>query len=94
MPHTSRDSRPSSDPCPHGHRALGTITRIFHAEQRGLIQTAEGRRVHFDVHDVIHGNFFELEPGDEVRTEFLLQGETRGLHAVRVQPLAKHHLTD
>lgn len=78
----------------HGRRTVGKVASLFPERGYGVIETPDGMSVLFGVHEVIAGNFFELEPGDPVHTEFSAQGAKQPVHATSVQPLGKHHLTE
>lgn len=94
MQHALHTHDGSHEDAIHGRRTLGKVARLCPEEGHGVIETADGLAVRFNVHTVIHGNFFEFEPGDAVHTEFSAIAAHAPLHATSVRPLGKHHLTE
>lgn len=68
----------------------GKIVGLSH--DYGFIATSDGREIYFHKNSVIHGNFDDLEDGDEVRVAIHPREGEKGPQASTVVPIGKHHL--
>lgn len=69
----------------------GTVSKIFHYEGYGFIDSSTGDEIYFHRNSVVNGDFEKLEVGSDVRFEQSV-GE-KGPQATTVKPIGKHHLT-
>ena len=70
----------------------GKIVGMSH--DHGFIAASDGREIYFHKNSVIHGNFEDLEPGDEVRLAIVVGEGEKGPQASTVAPIGKHHLVE
>lgn len=68
----------------------GRIAALLPAEDRGRIETPDGRELTFHRNSVLNADFDRLKVGDEVRFEEQTGGEE--LRASSVRLIGKHHL--
>lgn len=80
--HAKRRSR-----APHGR-----VSKMFHKEGYGFIETADGREIYFHENSVLNGSFRKLCVGTEVR--FAEEQGDEGPQASTVKPVGKHHPSD
>ncbi|MGE5626084.1 MAG: HPF/RaiA family ribosome-associated protein [Bacillota bacterium] len=73
----------------HVPPAHGRVTQIYKAADYGVIQTPEGREIHFHRHSVADDDFDSLVTGNEVR--FTEVPGDEGPWASTVHTLGKHH---
>ena len=72
----------------HDEHHTATIARIFHDQDFGFLETADGREVYFHRHSVQDANFDKLKQGVEVW--FTEEQGKQGPQAKRVT-VGKHH---
>ena len=67
---------------------VGTITKLFHDKEHGLITASGGDEAHFHKHCLWDTRFNELT--EEQQVEFEMQPSTKGFLAfhIRILPLA------
>jgi len=70
----------------------GRIVGLSH--DHGFIATSDGREIYFHRNSVIHGDFEDLEDGDEVRLAIHPGEGEKGPQASTVAPVGKHHLVE
>lgn len=70
----------------------GTVAGL--SQDHGFIDTTDGRQIYFHKNSLIHGDFEELEAGDEVRLVIHPGEGEKGPQASTVAPIGKHHLVE
>jgi len=65
---------------------VGTITKLFHDKEHGLIRDKNGEEAHFHKHCLWNIQFKELLEKQAV--EFEIQPSTKGFLAFHIRPLA------
>lgn len=74
----------------HEVPAHGRVTELIPEEDYGRIQTPDGRDIYFHRNSLVHGNYDELELGNEVR--FVEEAGEEGPQASSVYLEGKHHV--
>jgi ribosomal subunit interface protein len=70
----------------------GTIAGM--SLDHGFIDTTDGRQIYFHRNSLVHGDFEELEAGDEVRLVVHPKEGEKGPQASSVALIGKHHLVE